>query len=279
MLGGFEWFGGYVRGKMMMMFREQRDVLSEIEVGQGGGSDDCGEGRPDWLAGVGAVGRWGCGGRDGWENERGFWFLGEVNVLSEEGARVLRQVVERGPAGGQIVCWSGTMMGEEGGGAISFEGSPLNWTGAGYGRLIEFADGIRGLLEARGIRLFFLPHARHVLSDPTICRTFLDEVCVEGGGALGGTGVFGLVVSPIRLFEVGMMVRDAGDHLRRIFEGLGGLAEAIVAEDGVVDPEGAGIVVGGSGDEDAGIVDWGVFGELVEELVRARAPIVLRGGG
>jgi len=264
---------------MTMISWGQRDVLAEIMVG---GDRDSGREPepPAWLAGVGVVGRWGCGGGDG----RGFWFLPEVNVLSEEGARVLRGLVERGAAEARIVCWSGTMMGEGGGGwgggggAISFEGSPLNWTGAGYRELVDFAEVLKGSLEARGVRLFFLPHARHVLSDPTICRTFLEEVWGGGKAARGEADVFGLVVSPIRLFEVGMMVRDAGDHLRRIFEGVGGLAEAIVAEDGVVDPGGERIVVGGTGDGGAGIVDWVVFRELMEERVPARVPIVLRGG-
>ena len=56
------------------------------------------------------------------------------------------------------------------------------------------------------------------------------------------------------------------------------MAEAIVAEDGVVDPGGERIVVGGTGDGGAGIVDWVVFRELMEERVPARVPIVLRGG-
>lgn len=83
------------------------------------------------------------------------------------------------------------------------------WTPAAWEALDAACDGLLPALAERGIELCLRPHARHVLSDPQACLSFLRKH--EG---------VRLLLDPAS-FMTGSMLDRAEDHVARMFEALG----------------------------------------------------------
>lgn len=144
-----------------------------------------------------------------------------VNVL--EGA-----VPEVGASGGAaVMTWSGWFGGDP------FGRDPRAWMAGGYERLASRLRAATERLEMTGGKWLFRPHARHVLHDAQRCARFVEEF----GGAR-----FGLALDPVSMLEASML-GDAEDHVSRVLQRLGGVADCVVV------PEG-GVRVIGEGDEE-----------------------------
>lgn len=116
-----------------------------------------------------------------------------------------------GAPGGRIVRWSGWMGGDDARpGEGYFPPDFRTWSTPGRKRFDDFCDAMAPALEARSLTLLFRPHARHVLSDPQACISFLN--------ARRGQP-FGLIFDPAGFITSSMLPR-AEDHLTRAFEAL-----------------------------------------------------------
>lgn len=120
--------------------------------------------------------------------------------------------------GGQIVAWSGTLAGG------LFERHPQNWMPRGHRAFRDFCDEIRPQLQAHGRTLCFQPHSRHVLNDPPSCFSFIREM---------EKSPFEIALSPASMLEPEMLT-DVDDHLRRMFEALGGVCAMVMLSDVIV---------------------------------------------
>jgi len=265
-----------ISGGFMVMLDYARRMCARLVEEVVGGVD-----RPAFMGsllsdydGERGLRRWVGAGDDGNKGEFGgdvwAWIL-LLNPLNEGEADQICQFINVVEPGTRLVVWSGTV----GDGGL-FEREPGNWLGAGFAELNGFAERIRGDLVSRGVRLLFLPHGRHVLSDGPACVKFMREQL----GAKDGVTIdefslegcpFGIALSPVLLMEPSM-VADSEDHIRRIVEVVGPIAEAVVFEDGVVDVERDQIVVRGyDGDGDAAggpvwMVDWDRVRNYLQEM-------------
>lgn len=152
------------------------------------------------------------------------------------------------PDGGtDVVLWSGTL------GDGLFDAHPHTWLGPGRASLDARCAEIDPVLRASERRIVFLPHARHVLSDPPSCREFV---------AAHADGPFGIALAPARLFEPSM-IDDAEDHLVRMVEAIGPLCSMLWLEDVDRTPDGCAIVPLGAG---------GLPLELLVTLIQRHVP-------
>ena len=167
------------------------------------------------------------------------------------------------PAPGLSVCWSGSLS-EDG----PFARDPATWLPGGLAALGDACDRAAPGLEAAGARVLLRPHARHVLSDPARCRSFLAD----------RSPAFGLCLEPAAMYEVSML-DGADDHLVRILEGAGRLAEIVIVSDaappGPEAPEEAPPARPALG---AGALSPEAFAGLVRETVRPEAAVALAPG-
>jgi hypothetical protein len=116
-----------------------------------------------------------------------------------------------GAPGGRIILWSGWMGGADARPADGFFPPDFRtWSTPGRKRFDDFCDAVGPELEARGLTLLFRPHARHVLSDPQACISFL---------AARRGQPFALVLDPAAFITHTMLPR-AEDHLARAFGAL-----------------------------------------------------------
>lgn len=117
-----------------------------------------------------------------------------------------------GAPGGRIILWSGWMGGDDSRpGEGYFPPDFRTWSTPGRKRFDDFCDAMAPALEARSLILLFRPHARHVLSDPQSCVSFL---------AARKGQPFAVVLDPAGFITSSMLPR-AEDHLARAFEALG----------------------------------------------------------
>lgn len=121
-----------------------------------------------------------------------------------------------------LICWSGTLADE------LFARDPRNWGPVGFEALHAAMRGLEFAALRGEFRVLFRTHARHVLNDPTRCQAFLAE--------LGGRP-FGIAFDPASMFEESML-RDAEDHLQRMFESLGPRCGCVILGN-VQPPQGA----------------------------------------
>lgn len=117
--------------------------------------------------------------------------------------------------GDRIVLWSGTLSDE------LFGDEPRTWMRPGQEAFRSFCDAAAPTLVARGRRIAFRPHARHVLSDVQGCLNF---VMARDGQP------FDLALGPSDLLTPDMF-RHASEHLERAFEALGARAAMILLHD------------------------------------------------
>jgi hypothetical protein len=116
-----------------------------------------------------------------------------------------------GAPGGRIILWSGWMGGDDARpGEGRFPPDFRTWSAPGRKRFNDFCDAASAELHARSLTLLFRPHARHVLSDPQACTSFLNARREQP---------FGLILDPAG-FLTGTMIPRAEDHLTRAFEAL-----------------------------------------------------------
>jgi hypothetical protein len=101
--------------------------------------------------------------------------------------------------GSSVVCWSGTLA------DTLFGDDPATWMRSGHDAFRAFCDAAAPTLVARGRRLAFRPHARHVLSDVQGCLNLVRERAGQP---------FGLAVGPGDLL-LRSMLGDIEDHLVR----------------------------------------------------------------
>lgn len=108
---------------------------------------------------------------------------------------------------GRLIAWSGTLADE------LFAPHPFTWLRPGHEALTAFCDGTGGTLD-----LVLHPHARHVLNDARSCATFLNDRAGRGPG---------VALAPASLLEPSML-EDVEDHLTRMFQTLGPIADLVV---------------------------------------------------
>ncbi len=127
------------------------------------------------------------------------------------------------PGHSRVVSWSGTLA------DAPFASDPRNWMKPGQDALDTALDHWAGELERAGTTLLLRPHARHLLNDaPGILRLLRSRAGQP----------FGLALDPAALLEVSMLDRT-GEHLARLFETLGELADLILLRDAAVSDDGA----------------------------------------
>lgn len=118
-------------------------------------------------------------------------------------------VLQMPAAAPRLVCWSGWLAADADPARGAFPRDFRVWTRAGWDALNAACDAILPRLGERGTELCLRPHARHVLSDPQACLSFLRH----------RPGVRLLLDSAS--FMTGSMLSSAEDHLARVFESLG----------------------------------------------------------
>lgn len=173
--------------------------------------------------------------------------------------------------GDTLIAWSGTLAPEG-----LFARDPRTWMPAGLDALRRALGALRPKLKGAHARLLLRPHARHVLADPQRCLTTLRKW-------RAADAPFGLVLEPAAMLEAGMLAA-VEDHLRRAFEALGPLADAILldnASPSVATPEGDADDPGAAPPLDLvplhrGAIDPALLVALAREFVPETTPIILR---
>lgn len=148
--------------------------------------------------------------------------------------------------GGTVIVWSGWL------GDDPWERDPRAWLPSSYDMLAKRLSAAREGLEATGTRWLIRPHARHVLNDPQRCVRFVAEF---------GGPTFGLALDPVSMLEPSMMEK-AEDHVGRIVERLGGMADCVIM------PEHGAAVTGGAGDDERVVFAGREAAVLSAEVVR-----------
>jgi len=135
---------------------------------------------------------------------------GGALAVADESSNPLRSPLDVAGAAacGRLVAWSGTLA--EG----LFDADPRTWMAPGHDAFAAFCDAIVDPLRAHGVRLCFRPHARHVLSDVPSSVSFLRE---------RAAAPFEVALAPATMLTPSMLDM-LDDHLRRMFETLGGEA-------------------------------------------------------
>ena len=165
--------------------------------------------------------------------------------------------------GSRIVSWSGTLAEDH-----AFGDEPRTWMRAGQERFTAFLDEIAPALHHHRRTLCFRPHHRHVLSDVHSSVKMLRD---RAGGP------FEVLLSPADLVAPSML-RDAEDHLVRMFAHLGPVAAGVLLAD----------VRDGANTAESGLFDVVPFGQgrlpapliarLIAEYVPPTTPMVLLPG-
>ena len=119
----------------------------------------------------------------------------------------------------RIVTWSGTLSDN------LHDASPMTWMRAGREQFARLCLDLAPQLRTHNRTICFQPHSRHVLSDVQSCVNFLRE-----SETPNLVGTFEIALSPATMFEPSML-RDADDHLHRMFETLGGRCSMVFLED------------------------------------------------
>lgn len=160
----------------------------------------------------------------------------------------------------RVMTWSGTLADD------LFASDPRTWMRPGREAFDAFCNDIAPQLEQHQRRLCFHPHSRHVLSDVQSCAKFLRDRENEP---------FEIALAPASLLEPSMMTH-VEDHLRRMFETLGGTCAMLLlhdvricnnGEDGEAHCEAAAL-----GD---GLLPRDLVAALIEQHVPRNTPIVL----
>jgi len=136
-------------------------------------------------------------------------------------------------------CWSGSLADED--------EPPLVWLERGWDRMKERLAGPGDCL----IR----PRTDHLLSDVPSTKLFLRELSGETAA---------LALGPASMLTPNML-RDAEDHLRRIFEALGTSARMVLLED--LDETGRPVPLGD------GVLPGGLIGSLIQAHVPEGVPV------
>jgi hypothetical protein len=170
------------------------------------------------------------------------------NPLGDEGVRLEAR-------GRWLVAWSGTLADE------LFSPHPATWLRPGHEALASFCAVAASALGGGEQRLCFHPHARHVLSDPQSCLTFLRDHDGEP---------FDVALAPGSMLETSML-DDLEDHLRRSFEVLGERCAMVLLAD--VAPAADAVHPAPLG---GGVLPRNVIMSLLRDLVPAETPIVLQ---
>lgn len=141
---------------------------------------------------------------------------------------------------------------------------PGNWLKRGYTALNDLCKKLLPVLDKCAIKILFQPHARHVLSDYSICLKFMQEHKGEP---------FGIALAPSDLIEP-VMAEDIDDHMLRIFEYLGSLTKTVILSDVAISENGNDMVAALPGE---GLVDFSLIGKLLLESVADDAGVILTG--
>lgn len=163
----------------------------------------------------------------------------------------------------RIVTWSGTLS-EDVHGA-----SPMTWMRPGREKFEQFCNELAPQLKAHDRTICFQPHSRHVLSDVQSCVNFLREQAT-----VSAAGGFEIALSPATMFEPSML-RDADDHLHRMFETLGERCAMVFLDDVKLhhhddEPYCEAVPLG------EGALPQAVVLDLIEKHVSMTTPIVLQ---
>ncbi|MFM7260146.1 MAG: hypothetical protein ACKO3W_06030 [bacterium] len=132
-----------------------------------------------------------------------------------------RWIVDADAPGTRLVSWSGTLADEP------FADDPRTWMRAGQERFAGFLDEVAPALLHHRRTLCFRPHHRHVLSDVHSSVKMLRD---RAGGP------FEVLLSPADMLAPSML-RDAEDHLARMFAHLGPVAAGVLLADVAESPE------------------------------------------
>jgi len=138
-----------------------------------------------------------------------------LDAIKSSEAEFASAITEAARSARTVVAWSGTLADEP------FGDDPRTWLAAGHAAFARFCSHATATVNELGVRLLFEPHARHVLSDVSSTRSALRT--------LDGLP-FGVALSPTSLLESSML-DHLDDHLTRIFEGLGPIADLLILDD------------------------------------------------
>lgn len=162
----------------------------------------------------------------------------------------------------RIVSYSGTMA------DTPFGDDPRTWMRAGHDRLKAFLDEVEPALRRHGRTLCLRPHHRHAIGDVHSSVKLLRE---RAGGP------FEILLSPGDLLAPSML-REAEDHLARMFAHLGPVASGVLLFDlsRAPDTEESGLLeacpVG------AGLLPADLLARLLREHVPEETPVILLPG-
>jgi hypothetical protein len=169
-------------------------------------------------------------------------------------------IVDTESPGSRIVSWSGTLS-DEG----LFADEPRTWMRAGHERFGAFLDEVAPALHHHRRTLCFRPHHRHVLGDVHSSVKLLRD---RAGGP------FEVLLSPADMLAPSML-RDAEDHLTRMFAHLGPVAAGVLLGDLTQGPSTAATGCFESVPFGQGLLPTAVVARLVAEYVPQTTPIVL----
>lgn len=171
-------------------------------------------------------------------------------------------IVDADLPGRRIVSYSGTLA------DAPFGDDPRTWMKPGHERLKAFLDEIEPALRAHGRTLCVRPHHRHVVGDVHSAVKLLRD---RAGGP------FEVLLSPGDLLAPSML-REAADHLARMFAHLGPVAAGVLLfdlarddeteESGLLSPRPLG----------QGLLPMDLIGRLLAEHVPAETPVLLLPG-
>lgn len=178
------------------------------------------------------------------------------NPLATAPAEAAAQLPAEAP---RVIGWSGSL------GDSLFGRAFATWMPAGRDALAGYLDAALSRCRDAGTTLLLRTHARHVVSDAVAARAILDE---RAGEPLG------VAFDPAACFEAEML-RDAQDHLVRLFELAGPLADVIILRS-LAPPMGAGdlpaaVALG------EGLLDAGLLGRLVKAHGREGVIVAVAG--
>lgn len=183
-------------------------------------------------------------------------WLTHANPLAESNAGGMAGEFEIA-SGCSLVTWSGTL-----GGSL-FDAEPRNWMGAGKESLRRVVEQVTPILKVHGMTWLIRPHCRHVLNDVHGVRRFFQE-CDESQVQL--------CLEPSALLE-DRMIPNIDDHLERIFEGLGPIAQWILVSDVDATP---GQDLPRPCEAGKGRIDWAHFRRLLDCSTSESTPIMVR---
>lgn len=171
-------------------------------------------------------------------------------------------IVDSEAPGTRIVSWSGTLADEP------FGDDPRTWMRAGQERFAAFLDEVGPALHHHRRTLCFRPHHRHVLSDVHSSVKLLRE---RAGGP------FEVLFSPGDMLAPGML-RDAEDHLVRMFAHLGPVCAGVLLADAAETPQTAETGLFSPVPLGGGLLPTALLARLLAEFVPPTTPVILLPG-